>query len=363
MKKLTLLLSLITSVLLGQNTKVDTKIATKKSNALLKELVVKHKAMGAVAGISKGDIVLWKSAYGYMDFKNSKKANLKMKTRIASIAKPMTAIAVMQLVEKGLIALDEPIQNYIHEYPSLEGKTITVRQLLNHSSGIKGYANTKEAESTKNFASLTEAMNVFKDRALSAEPGIEFTYTTYGYVVLGVLIERVSQQSFEEYMGKNIWKKAGMNSTGVEHYGTNYENKTAFHSKKKNGRVKHIKKGNNLSNRVPGGGFYSTLEDLLKFGQAVLKNTLIKEETLAMMLEDNGLRKKGNPYGLGWYLYGAKPSPETVIGHGGAQTGASTDLLIIPSQQKVIVVLANTSRVSETIGTAVGIHNAFKENK
>jgi CubicO group peptidase (beta-lactamase class C family) len=206
-------------------------------------------------------------------------------------------------------------------------------------------------------------MNVFKDRELHAEPGEQYNYTTYGYVVLGVLIERVSGVSFEEYTKKNIWEKAGMNSTGVEHYGETYENKTQLYSKRRNGKVKHIKKGNNLSNRVPGGGFYSTLEDMLKFGQAVIHNTLIKPETLTMMFENNGLKKEGNPIGLSWFMYGATPTPEKVFGHGGAQTGASSDLFIIPSEQKVIVVLSNTSRVRETTGTAVGILRAFKKKE
>ncbi|MDB4292439.1 beta-lactamase family protein [Maribacter sp.] len=364
MKKLTLLATLISCVLIAQNNTNDTKTPAEKSHDLLQELVVKHKAMGAVAGISQGDSILWQSASGHMDFRNAIKANTAMRIRIASIAKPMTAIAVMQLFENGLIDLDEPIQTYINEFPRLENKSITIRQLLDHSSGIKGYASVKEAETDKNYATLTEAMNVFKDRGISGQPGEAYQYTTYGYVVLGVVIERVSGLSFEAYMKKNIWKKTGMNATGVEQYGKPYENKTLLYSKQKNGKVKQVKKGNNLSNRIPGGGLYSTLDDMLTFGQAVLNNTLIKPETLKMMLQDNGLKKEGNPYGLGWFMYGAKPTPERVFGHSGGQTGASSQLLLLPAEKKVIVVLCNTSRVwNETIGTAVGILNSHKKTK
>jgi CubicO group peptidase (beta-lactamase class C family) len=263
MKKTLLLTYIISSALYAQNTTNDTISPSEISNNLLKELVVKHKAVGVVAGISQGDSILWKSSNGYMDLKNDKKATIGMRTRIASISKPMTAIAVMQLFEKEVIQLDEPVQTYIKEFPSVSTNKITVRHLLNHTSGIKGYASAKEAETHKNYNTLTEAMNVFKDRELHAEPGEQYNYTTYGYVVLGVLIERVSGESFEAYMKKNIWEEAGMNSTGVEHYDEAYKNKAQLYSKRKNGKVKHIKKGNNLSNRVPGGGFYSTLEDML----------------------------------------------------------------------------------------------------
>lgn len=364
MKKLTLIAYLLGSLLYGQNTTHDTKNSAENCDILLKELVTKHKAVGAVAGISQRNTILWQSAYGYMDAKKDKKANTEMLTRIASIAKPMTAIAVMQLFEKGLITLDEPIQTYIPEFPNSEHTKITVRQLLNHSSGIQGYASAKETETRKNYTTLTEAMQVFINRSLHGQPGAQYNYTTYGYVVLGVLIERVSGEPFEEYMQKNIWTKAGMNHTGIEEYGGNYDNKTQLYAKKRNGKVKHKKKGNNLSNRIPGGGFYSTLSDMLTFGQAVLNNTLIKPETLLLMLQSSGLKKEGNPMGLGWFMYAAKPHPEKVFGHSGEQTGASAQLFIIPSEQKVIVVLCNTSRVwGDAFGTAVGILRAHKKKE
>jgi len=363
MKKLMILACLIGSALYGQNTGNDSKISAKKSDALLKELVVKHKSMGVVGGISLGDSILWKSAYGVMGL-NNKKANTQMRTRIASIAKSMTAIAVMQLFERNLIALDEPIQTYVNEFPSISTKKITIRQLLNHTSGMKGYASWRETETRTNYGSLTEAMNVFKDRDVHAEPGTSYNYTTYGYVVLGVLIERVTGVSFEDYMKKNIWEKAGMNNTAVEKHGETYENKTQLYSKKRNGKVKLVKEANNLSNRIPGGGFYSTLDDMLKFGQAVLNNSLITKETLQLMLYDNGLKKEGNPNGLGWFMYGGKPNPEMAFGHSGEQTGVSSQLLIIPAEKKVIVVICNTSGVwEETIGTAVGINSIYKPNK
>lgn len=363
MKNIIFLTYLISSFSCGQNTPNNPKIVSENPNDLLKQLVVEHKAVGVVAGISEGDSILWKSAYGHMDLKNDKKANTKMRTRIASIAKPMTAIAVMQLYEKGLIKLDDPIQTYIKEFANLDTKGITIRQLLNHTSGIKAYATKKEAKTSKNYNTLTKAMNVFINRSLYNKPGKEYHYSTYNYVVLGVLTERVSGERFEDYMKKNIWEKAFMNHTGAEKYGEIYDNKTKLYTKNKKGKIKKVEKENNLSNRIPGGGFYSTIEDILKFGQAVLNNTLIKQETLKMMLQDNDLRKEGNPYGIGWFMYGGKPNPETVFGHSGGQTGASSQLLIIPEQEKVIVVLANTSNVWEkVIGTAVGILNYYKKN-
>ena len=121
---------------------------------------------------------------------------------------------------------------------------------------------------------------------------------------------------------------------------------------------------NNLSNRIPGGGFYSTLNDVLKFGNAVLDFTLIKESTFNLMLENQFVPKQGNPYGLGWYFYAPHPNENLVIGHSGEQTGAATQLMIIPKNNTVVVVLANTSGTwKDVVGLSsslIGISEKYK---
>ena len=90
-------------------------------------------------------------------------------------------------------------------------------------------------------------------------------------------------------------------------------------------------KPNNLSNRVPGGGFYSTTSDLLRFGNALLNNTLINKETLQLMIQHHSLEKVNNSYGFGFYLYRKQPNEGGIYGHSGAQTGSSSQLFIVPS--------------------------------
>lgn len=311
--------------------------------SLLDDIVSTGNVMGVVAGYSVNGKIIDQSAAGYSNKKENKKFNLDTKVRMGSIAKPMTALAIMQLVEQGVLDLDAPIQTYIPDYPKQKKTQITTRHLLSHTSGIAGYKNGRESNTTQEYATLYDALDLFKDRDLLFEPGTRYSYTTYGYTVLGVIIERISGETFEEYMHTNIFRKAEMTNTGVEKFNTNTETKSQLYSRN-NGKGKaKLAKENNLSNRIPAGGFYTTLGDMIKFGNAVLNNTFVKESTLDVMRKHHSLEKENNAYGFGWFLYNPKPNEGAIIGHPGAQTGCTSFLFVVPSKKTVSVILANTS--------------------
>jgi CubicO group peptidase (beta-lactamase class C family) len=335
-----LYLTLLTFALsaVGQNSRND-------QHEKLVEFLKESQAVGISAGYAVDGKVSWQSAAGYADISENRLFETSTKLRIASIAKSMTALAVMQLWEAGKLDLDAPIQTYIPEYPKQAQTQITIRHLLSHTPGIAGYKNLKEQNNTKEYKTLTDALSIFKNRPLLFEPGTKYSYTTYGYTVLGVIIERVSGDSFEEYMQQNIWDKAGMTNTGVAKFGINLEGASKIY-RRKGGKGK-AREGmeTNLSDRIPGGGFYTTVTDILKFGNAVIKNVFVKRKTLDFMREHHSLEKERNGYGFGWFLYGARPNEGEIIGHSGAQMGASSQLWIVPEKKVVTVVLANTSRV------------------
>ena len=312
-----------------------------KADKLLTEMTKDKGIVGITAGFSINGQTEWSNSSGYSCLDSSTPFTTNTLTRIASIAKPMTAIAIMQLVEQNLIELDKPISNYLPNFPKKEKGEVTTRQFLSHTSGISQYFNTKEIENTVHFSNLKDAMNVFADRPLLFEPGSNYFYTSYGYVVLGRIIEEVSGKTYEEYMKNNIWDKANMKNTGVEDINETYDSKSCLYHKKKK-KPKEAKQ-NDLSNRIPAGGFYSTLQDMLNFGNALLEGKLIKASTLELMLQNQFEQKEGNQYGLGWFFYAPKPNDNLVIGHSGEQTGCASQLMIIPNSNTIVVVLSNTS--------------------
>ncbi|MFK7773142.1 MAG: serine hydrolase [Saprospiraceae bacterium] len=313
-----------------------------KANAVLQECINFNEMVGVTSGIYKDGKVVWEGGVGYQDMENNIAAKSNTLHRTASIAKPMTAIAILQLYEQNKLKLDVPIQQYLPDFPKKE-KAITIRQLLQHTSGIKAYQTNQEADNTKNYPTLTDAMTVFKDRDLNHQPGTNYHYTTYGYVVLGAIVEHVSGMSFRDYMKQKIWEKIGMKNTDVEIFGKEYINKSKLYRKNSSGKfITDIQ--TDLSVKIPGGGFYSTVNDLLKFGAAILDNKLISAATFEMMIKDSGLKKRGNPYGMGWFIYGkSNDASGKLIGHSGSQSGTSTQLMIYLDKKIVVATMSNTA--------------------
>ncbi len=317
-------------------------------NQLLK-IVDDKMVMGVAAAYSIDGKIIEQAVAGYADKDAGKKFTIDTKVRMGSIAKTMTALAVMQLVEQGKLDLDAPVQTYIPDYPKHEKTQITTRHLLSHTSGISGYKDGRESNTTTEYPTLYDAMSLFKDRDLLFEPGTQFSYTTYGYTVLGAIMESVTGQTFETYMQENIFAKAGMTHTGVEKFGESLENESRlYHRNNGKGKAKPAKE-NNLSNRLPAGGFYTTLTDMLKFGDAVINHALVKEETLKEMRQHHSLEKENNAYGFGWFLYNPKPYEGAIIGHPGAQTGCTSFLFIVPEKKGISVILANTARAQSSV--------------
>lgn len=315
---------------------------------LLQEMIEDKSVAGVSAAYSVDGQIIGAAA-GFANVDSKEEFRLTTKVRMGSIAKPMTALAVMQLVEQGKLDLDTPIQTYIPEYPKQTENQITARHLLSHTSGIDGYKDGKESSTTVEYPTLTEALSLFKDRDLLFEPGSRYSYTTYGYTVLGVIIERISGMTFESYMQQNIWNLAGMADTGIERFGEKLQNESAlYHRNNGKGKAK-VAKENNLSNRLPAGGFYTTALDMLKFGDGVLNHKFVKEETLNLMREHHSLEKENNAYGFGWFLYAPKPNEGDIMGHTGGQIGNTSFLFIVPSKKAVSIILANTSRAQSSV--------------
>ncbi|BAO76718.1 serine hydrolase domain-containing protein [Winogradskyella sp. PG-2] len=333
------------------------------SNALLETLVSDGFAVGASGSYSINGKVIWEATAGYANRDKNQDFTLDTEVRTASIAKSMTAIAVMQLVEKDFINIDLPIDKYIPEFVQKHETKITTKHLLSHTSGISAYKNGKEADNKINYSSLLDAYEVFKDRKLSFEPGTEFYYTTYGYVVLGILIEKVSNMSYEDYMQKHIWDKIEMTNTGIEKSDVKREKATTLYHRDRKGKIKRAKEIN-LSNRTPSGGLYSTANDLIKFENALMINTLVSKETYELMVQQHSLEKINNGYGFGFYLYGGEEKEDGIIGHNGAQRGTSTQLFVIPSIKTVVIVVANTSGIITEVSTVAGkLFNTFRRQE
>lgn len=319
---------------------------------------------GEVIGISAGVMNVendsWFYSQGYSD--KSEKAIFKSNTicRIASVTKSITAVAIMQLIEDQKLTLETNVSSILPEFNTQEKSQITVKHLLEHSSGIPHYKNKKEINNKIDYHSLDQVLDLFNSRELIFKPGTNYEYSVYGYVTLGLIIERITNMSYEEYLTNNIFKPAGMVNSSVEKFGVQLDNKSKLyhkHSKRKTQEVKD----QNLSDRIPAGGVQSTLEDLLNFGRAILNETLLSKQSIEQLFTDSGLvSRPNNPYGMGFRIYGNGENMGRVIGHNGQQLGSSTFLFLFPDRGIVTAVVSNTSVFEGTGNIGISLFEVGK---
>ncbi len=290
----------------------------------------------AVAIAEKGKLV-FSSGFGFADLENPAEARPQTLFRLASISKPITAVAVMRLVERGQVDLKADIRTYVPEFPD-KGHKISVEQVLNHTSGIRHYKGDEFA-STKRYESVSDSLKIFQDDPLLHPPGESYTYTTYGYTLLARLIENVSGKSFPDFLNEEVFVRANM-------YASKIDDATAIIPNRAKGyRAGPDNKAINssfadTSYKWAGGGMLSTAPDMARFGVSLLNGTLLKRDSVARMWTTSSLPDaRITRYGLGFHVN--QLEGRRMISHTGSQQGAQTAMLIFPDHDVVIVVLTN----------------------
>ncbi|MGF2014146.1 MULTISPECIES: serine hydrolase domain-containing protein [unclassified Nostoc] len=334
-----------------QVTSTSTVGKNSQLQTLLNEIVAEEKIPGGVMYIStpKGS---WLGASGVN--------NLSTKTRmkptdgfsIASMSKTFMAVVVLKLVEQGKIELDRAIATYLPRDITphiINSDKITVRQLLNHTSGVAEYLDTKEfirATAKRNRSqpwTAREAIQYMYQEQPQADPGEKFIYTDCNYILLELIVENITRETLAQAIRTQILKPLGLKHTFTElREPTIEEVATGYGDRNKDGKLDSYAEVND-GNGLGDGGLVSTAEDLAKFAKALfVKKSLLSSKMMKEMLKfkDNG---KSYSYGLGVERFS---SPlETAIGHSGIAYGFTTLLAYLPNQNTTIVVLLNAQGV------------------
>jgi serine beta-lactamase-like protein LACTB len=285
--------------------------------------------------------VLFKKAYGFADLENSLTATPESLFRTGSIAKPMTAVGAMKLVQQGKLDLDVPVQRYCPQFP-VKKWPVTTRQLLGHLSGIRHY-DGKEMENTSHYYSTADGMIIFKDEPLLFQPGAKFQYSTYGYTVVGCVMEGASGQKYEDLMATSVLVPAGMTHSFVDDFRI-VPHRVRGYEKDEAGEVRNAGLMDS-SYKVPGGGYVSTPEDLVRFAASLTSGKLLSPATLKQMwTSQKTLDGKETNYGLGWGL--AELNGVRIYAHTGGQQGTSTSLLVMPSRDLASAVMINMQYIN-----------------
>lgn len=282
--------------------------------------------------IKKDNNIIFNKSYGMADYELDVPNTPKTKFRIASITKPFTALAIMQLAEKKLLNLSDTLTKYIPDYPN--GNKITIAHLLSHTSGIPDigvqWNNIKRTPLT-----LNESIEKFKYKSLEGIPGSTFNYSNSNFFILTYIIQVVSGKSYEEYLKANIFTPLNMLDTGYDHHAPIIKNR-AHGYKYQNNTLKNADYFD-VEIAVGSGGLYSTTQDLAKFDKGLRENSIISGESYHLMTHPHiAIDNKGNYFGYGWFL-GTFENKNACWYNGGFDGNSSIFLQFLDTKVTIII--------------------------
>ena len=315
---------------------------------LIKEcenFILKNMESGDIVGVSAAviinDSVIWKKGFGYSDKEKKVPMSVNTAANIASVTKTFTALAIMQLLEKGLLDINEPLTKYLPQFnPKTRGENLdklTIKSVITHSSGI-------QADVLKNSDSgsgkYTDVLGYINDTYLISPPGLVESYSNSGYNILGHLIKEVSKLEYPDYIKENIFTPLGMNNSG-------------FLKDSLKTRTKIYSGGESIHEYgfrdIASGGIYSNINDLIKYARGLMQiyngknSALIKPALIREMFSPHPESAiiESNKKGLGWFMF--KNDSVFAVTHAGDAVTGHAEICLIPEKNSAVIILANSA--------------------
>lgn len=310
---------------------------------------------GAVLVADRGEVV-YRGGFGMANSDWLVPNGPTTKFRLASVTKQFTAMAVLQLVEEGVLDLDAPITTWLRDYPEASGERVTLHHLLNHTSGIPSYTDRPGfmREDAKRRFGVDAFVATYCSEPLEFEPGSRFRYNNSGYFLLGAILEQVTGKTYAEVLEERIFAPLGMHDSGVDDQYRVIPGRAAGYDDILGGR--RVAMWIDMTTPGAAGSVYSTVEDLWLWDQALREGTLLDGELAERMLTP-GL----GDYAYGWEVSEQPPdsggsrldpedasaaTPRIAYSHGGGMPGVSTMIWRVPAEERCIVVLGNTMQTN-----------------
>ena len=324
MKRIILLL--FTYAVTGCN---HAQVTTAGLDSLVSAYARNNSFNGSVLVAQKGKILLEKG-YGFQNKKDSVHNSANTIYQIGSITKQFTSAIILQLVEKQKMSLQDKLSKFFPDYP--KGDSITVEHLLTHTAGIYNYTNDGHFMSTASERPITRdsLLYLFKYKPLDFSPGTKWSYSNSGYILLGVIIEKVTGKSYFQVVRENIFEPLDMRHTGFDFTNLHDANKAIGYSSDFSKPVGIV----DSSVSFAAGAIYTTVGDLYKWDQALYGNRIVSQALL-----EKAFTAYKSDYGYGWQIlttYNKK-----VTEHGGGITGFVSFILRVPEDQLCIILLSN----------------------
>ena len=325
--------------------------AVERARPFARAFVVEENLPGLSLAVGMAGEVVWAEGFGWAHIEERRPVTPRTRFRIGGVAKPMTAAAVGLLLERGELDIDLPARHYVPSFPE-KPWSFTTRQLMGHITGIRHYTDDEEMLYRRtSCTSPLDALVIYADDPLLFEPATAYAYSSYGWMLVGAVVEAAAGEPFLHFMQREVFDPLGMGDTVLDDPARPGAETTSFYWPFAAADPKHgIEDANNPDNTCLQGAaaLLSTPSDVVRFGAAMLDGRLIRAGTLDMLrtpLElDSG---ESTGHGLGWFVrqisIGPTAEPTTVFGHDGRSAGGTTSFVTVPEHDVVIAVTTNVS--------------------
>jgi CubicO group peptidase (beta-lactamase class C family) len=313
--------------------------------AYLRPFVETGNFTGAVLVARKGRI-LFRHAYGMANYELQVRNSPETRFHIASVSKPFTAMAILQLEEQGRLSVSDPVARFIPDFPN--GARIKLEHLLTHTSGIPNVNDLPDYETfARSPHTVEQLVSKFSSLPLDFQPGSDYHYSNSNYNLLALILERVTGESYGDYVRKHILDPAGMQNSG--HDGEALRLIPSAASGYEPAGVSSYEKAPYLdwSNKTGNGSLYSTVDDLYRFDRALNTETLLKAATRQKYFVEG----RGNRFG--WF--NRKRSVHYVMSSNGRSPGFTGQLDRFPDDDVTVIVLSNSYATVSQDPIALGL--------
>jgi CubicO group peptidase (beta-lactamase class C family) len=293
---------------------------------------------GAVL-VAKDGKTVFAQPYGLADREKKTPNTLKTRFRLGSMNKMFTAVATLQLVQNGKLDLKAPLGNYLTDYKNKDvASKVTIEQLLTHTGGTGDIFGPEFDKNRLQLKTLQDYVKLYGNRGPEFQPGSQWKYSNYGFLLLGVIVEKVSGQSYYDYVRDHIFKPAEMIATASEPEDQMVADRSIGYMRS-DGTGWQPNTDTLPYRGTSAGGGYSTVEDLMKFATALQTNKLLKPRYTEMLTTGKVETPNGGKYAYGFQE--ASINGARCFGHGGGAPGMNGELKICPGPGYVVAVLSN----------------------
>jgi len=324
--------------------------------------------------------VVWAGASGWADIEEKVPVTTNTQFRIGSTSKALTSIGLARMVDLNHLDIDAPISQYFEDLPNPNWASMSARNLASHTSGLPHYKENTDklgmyqtvALST-HYDNVVDALAVFDDSELLFAPGADFSYSTFGTVLLSAVMQKASNVSYLSWMKQQVFSPLGTDATTAEFDNPTPESLATFYWNDQ-GRSTQVRQWRSvdLSHRLAGGGFVSTPSDLVRLGSAFLDSQFISAETRELFWRARALPNGDMPpydYAVGWRTIslnlGESIGKVRAVNHGGVSRGAQSWLMVLPEFDMAVAfnINANTDVFGDSSRISWDIAKIFIETK